>query len=63
MIPIVISKEDPHIPKKILRELYGGHPFKGFAEIQSWITDNYETLMRHWNKELSDKEALTLLTR
>ncbi len=63
LIPVVISQDDPHIPKIILRDLFGGHPFRDFALVRSWIIKNYGTLIKHWNQELTDREALTLLTQ
>ncbi len=63
LIPVVISHDDPHIPKRILKDLFGGRPFRDFAIVRSWIIDNYDTLIKHWNKELYDRDALNLLAQ
>lgn len=54
LIPVVIySKRD-------IRPL---RPFKRENEIISWASDNYDTLFKHWNGELSDRQALNLLAK
>lgn len=53
LIPVSISK-DPEI-------LVDGKTIKNKRKIFKFISDNYETLMKHWNGELSDFEALTEL--
>lgn len=62
LIPVSISPDNPRIPKKILRELFGGHPFKYYKAVKCWITVNYDALLQHWNKKLTDLQALNLLT-
>jgi hypothetical protein len=52
-IPVLISKEDIKCQKDFLDK----------AKIVNWIKDNYETLIRHWNGEISDFEAITLLIK
>lgn len=54
LIPVVIySKRD-------IRPL---RPFRRESEIVSWVCDNYDTLFKHWNGELSDRQALNLLSK
>ncbi|MBR1420844.1 MAG: hypothetical protein IJ575_07325 [Selenomonadaceae bacterium] len=54
-VPISIDKEKPvaliecEIPE--------------FEMIADWIKENYDILMRHWNNEISDYEALVALKR
>ena len=54
-VPISIDKEKPvaliecEIPE--------------FEMIADWIKENYDILMRHWNNEISDYEALVALAR
>lgn len=37
--------------------------FKHKSEILAWVRDNYETLTKHWNGELSDYEAISQLIK
>lgn len=37
--------------------------FKRENEIISWASDNYYTLFKHWNCELSDRQALNILAK
>lgn len=54
LIPVVIfSKRD-------IRPL---RPFRMENEIVSWVCDHYDTLFRHRNGELSDRQALNLLSK
>lgn len=53
LIPVVIKSMEEIKPLK---------PFKGSAKIISWIRDNYEILFSHWNGELSDIQALSMLS-
>lgn len=54
-VPISIDKENPvaliecEIPE--------------FEAIADWIKENYDTLMKHWNNEISDFDALDALTK
>ena len=52
MIPISIS-EDPRI--------LAGEDFVRSGEILRWVAKYHEVLLKHWNKELTDREALNLL--
>ena len=54
LIPVVLSS------KRDIRPL---RPFRMKNEIVSWIFDNYDTLFKHWNGELSDRQALNLLSK
>lgn len=51
-VSISISKE----PK-----ILAGKDFPHSTEVFRWISKYYEILMKHWNKEITDKEALNLL--
>lgn len=37
--------------------------FKRENEIISWASDNYDTLLKHWNGRLSDRQALNILAK
>jgi hypothetical protein len=50
-IPVSISDNDVRIKK----------PFRDSNVIKNWVVDNYDTLIKHWNGELTDRQALTLL--
>ena len=45
------------------RDIRPLRPFRMENEIISWASDNYDTLFKHWNGELSDRQALNLLSR
>lgn len=34
-----------------------------FRKVSKWIIDNYDTLIKHWNKELTDLQALLELRK
>lgn len=55
LIPVIIS-DNPIIPKSV-----GIETFRKFNEIKEFIIKNKEILLKHWNKELSDRETLNLL--
>ena len=54
-IPVLIDEKEPKIlvNKKI----------KGFNKIKKWIIQNYDILIKHWNKELTDRQALNALSK
>lgn len=54
LITVVISS------KRDIRPL---RPFRMENEIVSWVVHNYDTLFKHWNGELSDRQALNLLSK
>ena len=56
LIPVIIS-DNPIIPESV-----GIKNFKKFNEIKKFIIKNKDILLKHWNKELSDREILNLLT-
>lgn len=42
-------------------KILAGKDFAHSSEVFKWIIKYYDILMKHWNKELTDKEALNLL--
>lgn len=54
LIPIIIASQ---------RDIRPLRPFKRENEIISWVSDNYDTLFKHCNGELSDRQALNLLAK
>ena len=53
-IPIIIASQRDIRPQK---------HFKRENEIISWASDNYDTLFKHWNGRLSDRQALNILAK
>ena len=53
VIPISIDEFNPKV--LVDREV------PGFEKIAEWIKKNYSVLIRHWNQELDDADALSLL--
>src|SRR5574344_1578737 len=53
-IPIIIASQ---------RDIRPLRHFKGENEIISWASNNYDTLFKHWNSELSDRQALNILAK
>ena len=54
LIPVVIASQSDIRPLR---------PFRMENEIASWVRDNYDTLFKHRNGELSDRQALNLLSK
>lgn len=54
LIPVIIASQRDIRPQK---------HFKRENEIISWASDNYYTLFKHWNSELSDRQALNILAK
>lgn len=54
LIPIIIASQRDIRPLRL---------FSRENEIISWVSDNYDTLFKHWNGELSDRQALNLLAK
>lgn len=54
LIPVIIASQRDIRPQK---------HFKIENEIISWASDNYYTLFKHWNSELSDRQALNILAK
>lgn len=54
LIPVIIASQ---------RDIRPLRHFKGENEIISWASNNYDTLFRHWNGELSDRQALNILVK
>lgn len=59
LIPVLIS-DNPQIPDDVLAK--GVKPFRKFNEIRKFIITHKDILLKHWNKELSDLEILTLIS-
>ena len=53
-IPVIIASQRDIRPQK---------HFKREKEIILWASDNYNTLFKHWNGELSDRQALNTLAK
>lgn len=53
-IPVIIASQRDIRPQK---------HFKRENEIILWASDNYNTLFKHWNCELSDRQALNILAK
>ena len=53
-IPVIIASQRDIRPQK---------HFKRENEIISWASDNYDTLLKHWNGRLSDRQALNILAK
>ena len=54
LIPVIITSQ------KDIRPL---RHFNMENEIILWASDNYDTLFKHWNGELSDRQVLNILTK
>lgn len=54
LIPIIIASQRDIRPQK---------HFKRENEIILWASNNYDTLFRHWNGKLSDRQALNILAK
>lgn len=54
LIPIIIASQRDIRPQK---------HFKRENEIILWASNNYDTLFRHWNGKLSDRQTLNLLAK
>ena len=54
LIPVIIDSQ---------RDIRPLRPFRMENEIVSWVVHNYDTLFKHWNGELSDRQALNLLSK
>lgn len=52
LVPVIIVSQ---------RDIRPLRPFRRENEVISWAYDNYDTLFKHWNGELSDRQALNLL--
>lgn len=42
-------------------KILAGKDFRHSAEVLKWISKYHDILMQHWNKEITDREALNLL--
>ncbi|MBQ9394364.1 MAG: hypothetical protein IJU23_02465 [Proteobacteria bacterium] len=55
---------DEYIPVSISKtNVWKYKPFEGDTEIEQWVIENYDILIKHWNKELTDYEALMRLDK
>lgn len=53
-IPVIIASQRDIRPQK---------HFKREDEIILWASNNYDILFKHWNNELSDRQALNILAK
>ena len=69
-----VSHNDPHVKVvdgKFIKPVYisknpeilVGRKFEHSAEVLKWLRKYYDVLIKHWNKELTDKQAFNLLGR
>ncbi len=42
-------------------KILSDEPFYESAEVLRWVSLNWELILKHWNKEISDREVLNLL--
>ena len=54
MIPVILYSMDDIRAKK---------EFRRSGEVIQWVKNNYDIIMRHWNKEISDRQALNMLAK
>lgn len=54
LIPVIIASQRDIRPQK---------HFKRENEIILWASNNYDTLFKHWNSKLSDRQALNILAK
>lgn len=52
-LPMLIRKTNSRISRKVIKQFYGRN-LEGEAEISNWITENYDVLMKHYNRGMSD---------
>ena len=61
---IRVRVNDEYIPVSISKtnvEKY--KPFEGDTEIEQWVIENYDILIKHWNQEITETEAMDLLDK
>lgn len=61
LIPIIIDKENPDIPESVKKQ--GIKTFKNINKIKDYVKKYYDVFIKHWNKELTDRQALNLLDK
>ena len=59
LIPMTIDKDNPDIPESVKK--MGTTTFKGISKIRKYIKEYYSVFMKHWNREITDKQALNML--
>lgn len=52
-LPMPIRKANSRISRKVIKQFYGRN-LEGEAKISNWITENYDVLMKHYNRGMSD---------
>lgn len=68
------SHNDPHIKVKVdgkfipvsiskNPQILARRNFEHSSEVLKWVCKYYDVLIKHWNKEFTDKQALNLLGR
>lgn len=58
-IPVLIDEHNPDIPDSVKKK--GIETFKDIQKIKEYIKVYYDVFMKHWNREISDREALNQL--
>ena len=59
-LPMPIRKTNSRISRKIIKQ-FCGRNLEGEAKISNWITENYDVLMQHYNRGISDIQVLETL--
>lgn len=52
-LPMLIRKTNSRISRKVIKHFYGRN-LEGEVKISNWITENYDVLMKHYNRGMSD---------
>lgn len=52
-LPMPIRKTNSRISRKVIKQ-FCGRNLEGEAEISNWITENYDILMQHYNRGMSN---------
>ena len=59
-LPMPIRKANSRISRKVIKQFYGRN-LEGEAKISNWITENYDVLMKHYNRGMSDIKVFEFL--
>ena len=52
-LPMPIRKTNSRISRKVIKQFYGRN-LEGEVAISNWITENYDILMQHYNRGMSN---------
>lgn len=59
LVPFLIDENNPDIPESVKKN--GTSSFKDIELIKQYVKEYYDIFMKHWNGEISDREALNSL--